>query len=29
MAASNFVDYVKIFCRAGKGGAGSMHLHRA
>ena len=23
---SNFVDYVKIFCRAGKGGAGCMHL---
>ena len=29
MAASNFVDYVKIFCRSGKGGAGSTHLHRA
>ena len=28
MAASNFVDYVKIYCRSGKGGAGSMHLHR-
>lgn len=26
MAASNFVDYVKIFCRSGKGGAGSAHL---
>lgn len=26
---SNFVDYVKIFCRSGKGGRGSMHLHRA
>jgi GTP-binding protein len=25
---SNFVDYVKIFCRSGKGGAGSTHLHR-
>ena len=25
---SNFVDYVKIFCRSGKGGAGSAHLHR-
>jgi len=25
---SNFVDYVKIFCRSGKGGAGSVHLHR-
>lgn len=29
MAESNFVDYVKIFCRSGKGGRGSMHLHRA
>lgn len=26
MSGSNFVDYVKIFCRSGKGGAGSMHL---
>ncbi|NLO69705.1 MAG: GTPase ObgE [Porphyromonadaceae bacterium] len=26
---SNFVDYVKIFCRSGKGGAGSSHFHRA
>lgn len=26
---SNFVDYVKIQCRSGKGGKGSMHLHRA
>tara|TARA_Y100000782_G_scaffold31337_1_gene34688 strand:- start:21665 stop:22687 length:1023 start_codon:yes stop_codon:yes gene_type:complete len=25
---SNFVDYVKIFCRSGKGGAGSAHLRR-
>ena len=25
---SNFVDYVKIFCRSGKGGAGSAHLLR-
>jgi GTP-binding protein len=24
----NFVDYVKIFVRSGKGGAGSAHLHR-
>ena len=23
---SNFVDYVKILCRSGKGGRGSMHL---
>lgn len=27
--ASNFIDYVKIYCRSGKGGAGSMHFHRA
>ena len=26
MADSNFVDYVKINCRSGKGGKGSMHL---
>jgi len=28
MSGSNFVDYVKIFCRSGKGGAGSSHLRR-
>ena len=28
MPSSNFVDYVKIFCRSGKGGAGSMHFRR-
>ncbi|WP_027472766.1 GTPase ObgE [Saccharicrinis fermentans] len=28
MASSNFVDYVKIFCRSGKGGPGSMHMRR-
>ncbi len=28
MATSNFVDYVKIYCRSGKGGAGSMHFRR-
>ena len=28
MASKNFVDYVKIFCRSGNGGAGSAHLHR-
>jgi GTP-binding protein len=28
MADNNFIDYVKICCRSGKGGAGSMHLHR-
>jgi len=26
MAESNFVDYVRIYCRSGKGGKGSMHL---
>ncbi len=29
MADSNFIDYVKILCRSGKGGAGSRHYHRA
>ena len=29
MAESNFVDYVKIYCRSGKGGRGSTHMHRA
>jgi len=29
MADSNFIDYVKIFCRSGKGGAGSRHFYRA
>lgn len=29
MAESNFIDYVKILCRSGHGGAGSTHLHRA
>lgn len=28
MAESNFVDYVKIYCRSGKGGPGSTHYHR-
>jgi GTP-binding protein len=28
MTASNFVDYVKIFCRSGRGGAGSRHFRR-
>ena len=28
MPESNFVDYVKICCRSGKGGRGSMHLRR-
>lgn len=29
MAESNFIDYVKILCRSGKGGAGSRHFYRA
>ena len=28
MADSNFVDYVKIYCRSGKGGKGSTHMRR-
>ncbi len=29
MAESNFIDYVKILCRSGNGGAGSRHFYRA
>ena len=29
MAESNFVDYVKIYVRSGKGGRGSTHMRRA
>ena len=29
MAESNFIDYVKIVCRSGRGGRGMAHLHRA
>ena len=29
MPDSNFIDYVKIYCASGHGGAGSTHLHRA
>lgn len=29
MADSNFIDYVKILCRSGRGGAGSRHFYRA
>ena len=29
MTDSNFIDYVKIFCASGNGGAGSTHLRRA
>ena len=28
MAEKNFVDYVKIFCASGNGGAGSAHMRR-
>jgi GTP-binding protein len=28
MASSNFIDYVKINCKSGAGGAGSMHFRR-
>lgn len=28
MATSNFVDYVRIFCRSGDGGGGSVHFRR-
>ena len=28
MASSNFIDYVKINCRSGAGGAGSVHFRR-
>lgn len=28
MSNPNFIDYVKIFCRSGKGGSGSVHFRR-
>jgi GTP-binding protein len=28
MATDNFVDYVKIYCRSGNGGAGAVHFRR-
>jgi GTPase len=28
MADSNFVDFIRIFCRSGRGGAGSAHFRR-
>lgn len=28
MSQSNFVDYIKVYCRSGKGGAGSAHFRR-
>jgi GTP-binding protein len=28
MPESNFVDYVKVYCRSGNGGRGSTHFHR-
>ena len=29
VASNNFIDYVKLICRSGKGGAGSHHFFRA
>lgn len=29
MAENNFIDYVKIHCKAGSGGAGFVHFHRS
>lgn len=29
MSEENFIDFVKIQCRSGKGGPGAVHLHRA
>ena len=29
MSEANFIDYVKLYCRSGKGGAGSLHFRRA
>jgi GTP-binding protein len=28
MSESDFIDYIRIFCRSGKGGAGSVHFRR-
>ena len=28
MSGSNFIDYIRIYCRAGSGGAGSAHFRR-
>ncbi|MGB1089970.1 MAG: GTPase ObgE, partial [Schleiferiaceae bacterium] len=28
MSGSNFIDYVKIYCKSGRGGSGSTHLLR-
>ncbi len=28
MGESNFIDYIKIYCKSGKGGAGSIHFRR-
>ena len=27
--STSFIDYVKIYCRSGKGGAGGLHSHGA
>ena len=28
MSSTNFIDYVKIYCKSGRGGRGSTHLLR-
>ena len=28
MEKSNFIDYIRVFCRSGHGGAGSKHFMR-
>ena len=28
MPSSNFVDYIKVYCKSGKGGAGAVHFIR-
>jgi len=28
LSSSNFIDYVKVFCKSGKGGAGAVHFRR-
>jgi GTPase len=28
LAEQNFIDYIRVFCKSGKGGAGSVHFYR-
>ena len=28
MSNQNFIDQIKVFCRSGSGGPGSVHFHR-